>query len=170
MLLARQLELPARDIELIRIGTPLHDIGKIGIGDDILQKPGRLTPEEFEVMKTHTIKGAAIISTIPDLHAVLPIVRNHHERWDGSGYPDRLAGDQIPLLARIVAVADAFDAMTSNRPYREGMPPEAGFAEVEKQSGQQFDPQFAAAFLEIRGRIVEEMHSGRNAVLEVNAL
>jgi putative nucleotidyltransferase with HDIG domain len=158
MLLARQLELPARDIELIRIGTPLHDIGKIGIGDDILQKPGRLTPEEFEVMKTHTIKGAAIISTIPDLHAVLPIVRNHHERWDGSGYPDRLAGDQIPLLARIVAVADAFDAMTSNRPYhvdKRGRPPEEAFEEVRRQAGRQFDPQCAAAFLAIQAKIVQ---------------
>jgi putative nucleotidyltransferase with HDIG domain len=170
LLLAKKLDVSARDITLVRVGAPLHDIGKIGIDDAILRKPGRLTAEEFDIMKTHTTKGATILATEPDLAPVIPIVRSHHERWDGKGYPDGLAGEANHPLARIVAVADAFDAMTSNRPYREGMPPEAGFAEVEKQSGQQFDPQFATAFLEIRGRIVEEMHSGRTTVLEVNAL
>jgi putative nucleotidyltransferase with HDIG domain len=170
LLLAKKLEVPARDITLVRVGTPLHDIGKIGIDDAILRKPGRLTPEEFDIMKTHTTKGATMLATEPDLAPVIPIVRSHHERWDGKGYPDGLAAEAIHPLARIVAVADAFDAMTSNRPYREGMPAEAAFGEVEKQAGQQFDPRFAAAFLEIRGRIVEEMQSGRNAVLEVNAL
>src|SRR5438445_13879835 len=112
------------------------------------------------MMKHHTTKGEAIISTIPDLIAVRPIVRSHHERWDGTGYPDKLAGDNIPLLARIVAVADAFDAMTSNRPYhadKKGKPPEVAFAEVQKQAGHQFDPVCATAFLDIQEQVMESM-------------
>lgn len=163
-LLAEKLQVSDKDLELIRVGTPLHDIGKIGIDDAILRKPGKLTPEEFEIMKSHTTKGATILATVPDLSAVIPIVRSHHERWDGNGYPDKLAGEAIPPLARIVAVADAFDAMTSDRPYRKGMAVEVGFGEVEKQAGKQFDPAAAAAFLEIRGRIIEEMAARRLTV------
>ncbi len=160
--LAQQLEIPSTEVEHIRIGTPLHDIGKIGIDDAILRKPGRLTPEEFAIMQTHTIKGEAIIRTIPDLHPIAAIVRSHHERWDGNGYPDGLRGEEIPLMARIVAVADAFDAMTSNRPYhpdRKGRPPEVAFAEVESQSGKQFDPRCVEAFLEMREVVLEMMSS-----------
>jgi putative nucleotidyltransferase with HDIG domain len=158
LLLAEQLQLPAADVELIRIGTPLHDIGKIGIDDAILRKPDRLTPEEFEVMKTHTVKGAEIVATVPDLHAIIPIVRSHPERWDGNGYPDGLRGEETPPLARIVAVADAFDAMTSDRPYRKGMAA-AAFAEVEKMSGWQFDPECARAFLAMRDRVLQELRT-----------
>src|SRR5207344_1054248 len=121
------------------------------------RKPGRLTPAEFEEMKKHTTKGAKILEQVPDLASVIPIVRSHHERWDGMGYPDGLKGDQIPRLARIVAVADAFDAMTSDRPYRAGINPECAFDELVKQSGKQFDPECVAAFLAIRARILEEM-------------
>jgi putative nucleotidyltransferase with HDIG domain len=158
-MLGQQLDLSPEDLHLIRIGTPLHDIGKIGIDDEILRKTTKLTDEEFEVMKTHTTKGAKILEQVGDLMQVVPIVRSHHERWDGRGYPDKLAGEDIPRLARIVAVADAFDAMTSDRPYRKGMPPDMAFAEVEKQAGKQFDPECAAAFLRIRQRIVAEMQS-----------
>jgi len=157
LLLAEQLGLPEKDVELIRIGGPLHDIGKIGIDDAVLRKPDRLTAAEFEHMKSHTTKGAEIVATIPDLHCVLPIVRSHHERWDGKGYPDGLAGENISHLARVVALADAFDAMTSDRPYRKGMSPIVAFAEIEKQMGQQFDPTFAAGFLAIKSQIVQEM-------------
>ncbi|MCI0461604.1 MAG: HD domain-containing protein [Gemmataceae bacterium] len=159
LLLAQQLDLSAEEVNLIRIGTPLHDIGKIGIDDSILRKPGRLTPAEFEVMKTHTTKGAKILEQVPDLHNIIPIVRNHHERWDGLGYPDGLATERIPLLARIVAVADAFDAMTSDRPYRQGLAPDVAFAEMDKQKGRQFDPRIVEAFLAIRQRIVQEMQA-----------
>ncbi len=160
LMLGRQLGLPDRDLNLLEIGAPLHDLGKIGIDDTILRKPGRLTAEEFEVVKTHTTKGAAIVGVIPDLHPVLPIVRNHHERWDGGGYPDHLAGEQIPLLARAVAVAEAFDAITSAAPYhpdRKGRPPEEAFAELERASGRQLDPRCVAAFLAIRGPILEAL-------------
>jgi putative nucleotidyltransferase with HDIG domain len=163
IMLAQRLEMPAADIELIRIGTPLHDIGKIGIDDAILKKPDKLTPEEFEIMKTHTVKGADIIATVSDLRPIIPIVRSHHERWDGNGYPDGLGGEAISPLARVVALADAFDAMTSDRPYRKGLPPETAFAEIARQSGRQFDPTFAGVFLEIKGSILQEMQSNSRA-------
>lgn len=166
LLLAQHMQLSAEDLELLRVGTPLHDVGKIGIDDAILKKPDRLTPDEFEIMKQHTVKGAEILETVPELHAIIPIARSHHERWDGRGYPDGLKGDQTPLLARIVAVADAFDAMTSDRPYRIGMQPEVAFAEMEKNSGRQFDPQLAQGFLAIRERIMQEMRTlGGTAIL-----
>jgi len=158
-LLAQHLQVSARDLHLIRTGTPLHDIGKIGIDDAILRKPGKLTPGEFEIMKTHAVKGAKILETVPDLAEVIPIVRSHHERWDGHGYPDGTAEDKTDRLARIVAVADAFDAMTSDRPYRKGMTAEVAFAEVERMRGKQFDPEIADAFLSIQQRIVQEMQS-----------
>lgn len=149
-MLAHQLNVSSTDLRWIRLGTPLHDIGKIGIDDAILKKPGPLTPAEFKIMQSHTVKGATILGSIPELGPVIPIVRSHHERWDGKGYPDGLSGEAIPLLARVVAVADTFDAMTSDRPYRKGMAPDVAFAEIEKQSGKQFDPACAKAFLAIR--------------------
>jgi putative nucleotidyltransferase with HDIG domain len=157
LLLARQLNLSDDEQELLRIGTPLHDIGKIGIDDAILRNPNRLTPQEFAVMKTHTTKGAAILERIPDLVPAIPIVLYHHEQWNGRGYPEGLRGEAIPRLARIVSVADAFDAMTSDRPYRKGMSIDAAFTEVAHQSGKQFDPQCCEAFLAIRDAVVEEM-------------
>jgi putative nucleotidyltransferase with HDIG domain len=161
LLLAERLNLPIADMDLVRTGTPLHDIGKVGIPDAILCKPDKLTPEEFEIMKTHTTLGAEFIAKVPDLRPVLPIVRSHHERWDGRGYPDALATENIPHLARVVALADAFDAMTSDRPYRKGMPVDVAFGEIEKGKGRQFDPAFAAAFLAIREDIIRTMsHRG----------
>lgn len=159
-MLAEKLELPDDQVDLIRTGTPLHDIGKIGIPDAILRKPGRLTPQEFAIMQTHTTLGAEYLSGTPGLAPIIPIVRSHHERWDGTGYPDRLEGEEIHQLARIVAVADTFDAMTSNRPYHEGRrgkSPEVAFAEVARQSGRQFDPRVASAFLDIRDQVMRMM-------------
>jgi len=156
MLLGGQLRLSTADLEMIRFGAPLHDIGKIGIEDAILRKPGPLTPEEFEVMKTHTTGGVKIIELISDPRRALPIVRSHHERWDGHGYPDGLGGEEIPLLARIVAVAEAFDAMVFDTPYRRAISAENAFAEIERQKGKQFDPEVVAAFLQVRGKVVEE--------------
>jgi HD-GYP domain-containing protein (c-di-GMP phosphodiesterase class II) len=101
-------------------------------------------------MKSHALKGAVILNTLPGLESVVPIVRNHHERWDGLGYPDRLAGDKIPYLARLVAVADSFDAMTSDRPYRAGMPIDQALNQIESGAGSQFDPRCARAFVRLR--------------------
>ena len=159
-LLGEKLGLPDDQMELIKIGTPLHDIGKVGISDDILRAPRRLTPHEVAVMQTHTTLGAEYLAGVVELHPIIPIVRSHHENWDGTGYPDKLAGEDIPLLARIVAVADAFDAMTSHRPYhpgRRGRPASAALEEVEQQAGKQFDPQCAAGFLAIQDQILRTM-------------
>jgi len=164
-LLAEHLDLSQAKKDLIKIGCPLHDIGKIGISDEILNAPRKLTPAEYETMKSHTTKGAKILEQVPDLPPeVIEIVRSHHERWDGRGYPDCLEGTAIPELARVVAVADAFDAMTSDRPYRAGMDADTAFAEVEKQKGRQFDPEVATAILEIRQRIVQEMHAATKTI------
>jgi putative nucleotidyltransferase with HDIG domain len=157
-LLGQQLDVPPEDLHWLRIGAPLHDIGKMGIDDSILRKRGRLTPAEFEIMKTHTTKGARIVEQIGCLAPVLSIVRSHHERWDGTGYPDGLAGQDIPRVARIVAVANAFDAMTSDTPYRPGMWSEHAFDEIKRMSGSQFDPEIASAFLEIRKRVVRQKY------------
>jgi HD-GYP domain-containing protein (c-di-GMP phosphodiesterase class II) len=153
LLIGEAMQLSTRELYLLRIGAPLHDIGKIGIDDAILRKPGRLTPAESAIMKTHVVMGTRIIEQVVELRDILPIVRSHHERWDGGGYPDRLAGEQIHVLARIVAVADAFDAMTADRPYRRGMPVEVAFSEIERHAGKHFCPTVTAAFLGIRPAI-----------------
>ncbi|HEX4591862.1 MAG TPA: HD domain-containing phosphohydrolase, partial [Gemmataceae bacterium] len=123
------------DLKLLEIGTPLHDIGKLHVREELLKATRKLTTEEFEEMKQHTLLGEKIISGIDDLHLVRPIVRNHHERWDGRGYPDGLKDDQIPLPARIVAVVDAFDAMTTDRAYRNALPVEVAFEELKCMAG-----------------------------------
>jgi putative two-component system response regulator len=156
-LLARELGLEEREIELIEQASPLHDVGKIGISDNILLKPGKLTYEEFEVMKTHTRIGASILSGGRSelVRLAYDIALSHHERWDGSGYPNGLSGNDIPVAARIVAVVDVFDALTHERPYKKAWAVEDALGEIEKQSGEHFDPAIASAFLELslRGSI-----------------
>ena len=153
LLLAEELKLSSNEKYQIQIGTPLHDIGKIGIDDAILRKPGKLTNGEFEHMKTHTIKGATMLDSMLHLTPMIPIVRHHHERWDGSGYPDHLSHEKIPQIARIVAVADAFDAMTSDRPYRPAMPSNHAFLELVSKAGTHFDPNCVYAFMRLRTKI-----------------
>ena len=147
--LARAHGLPPGEVTVIRRAAPLHDVGKIGIPDSILLKPGRLTPEEFEFMKTHTTIGAKILSggRFPLLRVAEGIALTHHERWDGGGYPQGLRGESIPLPGRIVAVADAFDAMTRARPYKAAWPVAQAVAELERCAGKQFDPKIVEAFL-----------------------
>jgi diguanylate cyclase (GGDEF)-like protein len=147
--LAEHLNFPADEVELIYVTGTLHDVGKIGVPDAILKKPGRLEADEQHVMQTHPVLGEVIVKKAPQLAATVPGVRHHHERYDGQGYPDRLAGEAIPKIARILAVADTFDAMTSDRPYRKGLPWAIALAEIEKGSGTQFDPEFAAAFVKV---------------------
>jgi putative nucleotidyltransferase with HDIG domain len=140
-IIARALGLPARQVERIRIAALLHDIGKIDeVFAPILQKEGRLTPEEWEIMKTHPIKGAELVSTLSDLRDVVAPIRSHHEHWDGRGYPDQLAGDAIPLAARIITFADTIDALTTDRPYRRALGQDDVRAEFERCRGTQFDP------------------------------
>ncbi|HEY7875562.1 MAG TPA: HD-GYP domain-containing protein, partial [Actinomycetota bacterium] len=134
------MKIPAQQRRAVRLGSILHDVGKIGISDSILQKPGPLTDLEWEVMRSHPVVGERMLKGIEFLHDALPVIRHHHERWDGKGYPDGLAGEQIPLGARIVAVCDSFDAMTTNRPYRAAMTAEAACEEILTCAGTQFDP------------------------------
>ncbi|MFO0864441.1 MAG: HD domain-containing protein [Gemmataceae bacterium] len=137
----------------IQIGAPLHDVGKIGVDDAVLRKPGRLNPQEFLHIQQHTVKGAEMLEQMFSLAPFIPIVRHHHERWDGTGYPDRIARDRIAMTARIVAVADAFDAMTSHRPYRPAMPAQLAFLELLSKAGTHFDPRCVQAFVKIRDRV-----------------
>jgi putative two-component system response regulator len=137
-------------------GFLLHDVGKIGIPDSILQKPGPLTPEERRLMQTHTVLGEQMLGGVAFLQGQgLRVVRSHHERWDGDGYPDRLGGEEIPLAARVFAVADTLDAMTSNRPYRKRGTWESAHEEILAQSGRQFDPTVVEAFREREGALRE---------------
>ncbi|MFM7149864.1 MAG: HD domain-containing phosphohydrolase [Gemmataceae bacterium] len=163
--LASELKLPPEFTRLIEIGCPLHDIGKIGIPDQILNKTGGLTSEEFAIMKRHTTMGAEILNGIPDLSGILPIVRNHHERWDGKGYPDGLAGEAISPLARLVTLADSFDAMTSDRPYRTHLSVDEAMNEIRLKAGQQFDPVYAEAFLRIRLNLESIMKTSKSSFL-----
>lgn len=153
LLLAERLGMSANDRLLLRVGVPLHDIGKIGVDDAILRKAAPLDGKEFQRMQSHPVRGADILGSIPGLAPILPIVRSHHERWDGQGYPDGLAGEHIPLLARVVAVADAFDAMTSDRPYRKGFSFEFAARTIVGEAGKQFDPEVVDAFTKRKAEI-----------------
>jgi putative nucleotidyltransferase with HDIG domain len=146
--MARQLGQDDRMVGLIRAGAPLHDLGKIAIPDTILLKPGRLEPEEYEVVKTHAVLGARVLAEgESDLLGVAEqIARSHHERWDGDGYPDGLAGEAIPLSARLVGIADVFDVLVHERPYKEAWTVEDAAREIRSGAGTQFDPEVVVAF------------------------
>jgi hypothetical protein len=147
--LAVAMKVPSQQRRGVRLGAILHDVGKIGISDSILHKPGPLTESEWRVMRTHPIVGERMLKKIEFLTDALPVIRHHHERWDGTGYPDRLRGEAIPLGARIVAVCDAFDAMTTDRPYRKAMPAELACEEIVACAGTQFDPRCAKLLAEV---------------------
>lgn len=166
-LIAKGLGLPVDDQELLLEAAPMHDIGKVGIADNILLKPGRLDPDEFEIMKHHAIYGYELLkgSSSRVLQVGAEIARGHHEKYDGSGYPGGIRGTDIPLFSRIVAVADVFDALTSERPYKKAWTLEAAVDFLVNGSGSHFDPQCVQAFLdawddviEIRDRYQEETH------------
>jgi putative nucleotidyltransferase with HDIG domain len=150
--IAEEMNLSEETMRVIRVGALLHDVGKIGVPDEILRKPGRLTDEEFVVMQRHPVLGAMLVGAVPGMEAILDVVRSHHERWDGKGYPDNLAGEDIPLLGRITAVADAVSAMTTTRPYRKEMDWKVAMDQVKAGSGTQFDPAAASAFLRAAAR------------------
>lgn len=144
--LAEELGLSPEERFSIHIAAHLHDIGKIGIPETMLDKIGPLCPDEWEIMKTHAAKGGDILKQVKSLLPLASAVRHHHERFDGSGYPDGLAGEDIPYCARIIGLVDAYDAMTSPRPYRPGIAHHAALAEIHGGSGQQFDPDLVSAF------------------------
>ncbi len=149
-LIAEKLRLPAEEVQNLLYASPMHDIGKIGIPDSILMKPGKLTEEEFETIKTHPTIGEKILadSKAAVLKVAGQIALSHHEKWNGRGYPQGLAGDNIPLAARIVGLVDVFDALTSKRPYKDPFPVEVALDIIEKDRGQHFDPDVVDVFLE----------------------
>lgn len=163
--IAGRLGLGAEEIEVLREAAPLHDVGKLAISDTILLKPGKLTVEETEIMKTHAELGARVLSgsSSPVLQMAAVIARSHHERWDGAGYPAGLAGEAIPLVGRVVAVADVFDALTHDRTYKSAWPVEQAIAEIRRGAGSQFDPRVVGAFLAMHQ---DAVHAGRDRLAD----
>jgi response regulator RpfG family c-di-GMP phosphodiesterase len=153
VIIAKEMGMQDSAIENVRLAGLIHDIGKIGVKEAVLNKPGVLTPEEFEHVKTHSIIGERILKPVVEEQDILDMVRMHHERFDGKGYPDGLSGEQIPLGARIMALADAYDAMTSDRPYRKSLGLAAAVKEIKKGAGTQFAPEVVEAFLRIEGLV-----------------
>lgn len=149
VLIGKQIGLSNNDMKTLQIGGLFHDIGKIGVPDTILQKESKLTDDEYSEIKNHPSIGAHILSTATIFKDIIPIVKHHHERFDGRGYPGQLKGEEIPYLARIAAIADSFDAMTSKRTYRDALPIETVIAEFERCKGTQFDPELTDVFLDI---------------------
>jgi response regulator RpfG family c-di-GMP phosphodiesterase len=149
VMIAKHLNLPLHEVEQVKYAGLLHDIGKIGVSEFILNKPGKLTPQEFQEIKRHPELGAKIIADVPFLKSLVPLVLHHHEFFGGGGYPGGIAGDAIPFGARILAVSDAFEAMTSDRPYRKSMPQDVAFNILETQRGLQFDPVIVDAFFAV---------------------
>ena len=149
VIIGEKLGLSEKDIKTLKIGGLFHDIGKIGIPDSILLKESKLTDDEYSQIKNHPSIGAHILSSVSYFKDMIPIVKHHHERYDGFGYPSKLKGEEIPYLARIAAVADSFDAMTSKRSYRNSLPLDVVIDEIERCKGTQFDPQIAEVFLDI---------------------
>ena len=147
--LAAKLGLPKEDIQTVKVAGLLHDIGKIGIQDSILKKQGKLTDEEYSIIKTHVEKSVEMIRVLPHMDYVIPAVLSHHERYDGKGYPNGIRGNEIPILGRILTVCDSFDAMVSRRAYKEAMSIEYATGELERGKGTQFDPDVAQAFIEL---------------------
>ncbi|MDZ7653074.1 MAG: HD domain-containing protein [Burkholderiaceae bacterium] len=157
-ILGREVGLEDDVCFLVDLAARLHDIGKLIVPDAILLKPGKLTPGEREIMETHTVAGWEILgqTNIPQMHIAQEIARHHHERWDGTGYPDRLATTSIPIAARVSALADVFDALTHKRPYKEAWPVADALAEIKRLRGRQFDPELTDIFLDLVPRLQRE--------------
>lgn len=147
--IARRLGWDEDRIRGLELGAALHDVGKVNLKPGVLEKPGRLDSAEVAAVRAHPVEGAWLIAGIRSLQAALPYVLFHHERWDGDGYPTRRAGTEIPVEGRVLAVADAYDAMTSDRPYRPALTREAAVDEVRRCAGTQFDPEVVAAFVAV---------------------
>ena len=147
--LGRRLGLKSQNLNNLALLASLHDIGKTFIPEKILKKPGKLSREEWKIMENHTIKGAEIAAATEEFAGVTEEIKAHHECWDGTGYPEGLAGEEIPYLSRIIAIVDAFDVMTSERPYKKAMSRERALKEIENCAGSQFDPEIAEVFLEM---------------------
>lgn len=158
--IATRMGLHKKQVRLIHNASLLHDIGKLGISETILAKPSKLTPDEYEIIKSHPKLGTTILENSPHLRPLIPAVRHHHEYYNGEGYPDQLAGNQIAIEARIVSVADAIEAMSSNRPYRKARSTQQIIGELEKHAGTQFDPLVAEIAINLLAGTEEQMTTG----------
>jgi HD-GYP domain-containing protein (c-di-GMP phosphodiesterase class II) len=154
LMIAEQLRLPEDVRHTVAVAALPHDLGKIGVPDSILRKPGKLTDEEFAAIKQHPMMGSIIVAAVPGLAGTLDAVRHHHERWDGKGYPDGLLGEETPVMARLMAMADAYSAMTTDRPHRKGMPHTKAMQILEEGAGTQWDPICVLAFCEAHAQKV----------------
>ncbi len=159
LMIADRLGLSTKDKHHLYLAAMLHDIGKIGIPDELLNRPGKLSPEEMERVQSHVQMGASMIETLGEMHPIVPLIRHHHECYDGSGYPDGLKGEQIPLICRIIAVADMYDAMTSDRPYRKRRTHRIAVDEIISTSGTKIDPRVAEVFLAVLKDIIPTENS-----------
>lgn len=168
--MGRLMGLPKNDLEALRAGAVLHDIGKLAVPEYILCKPGRLTPDEFEKMAIHPRIGAEILGRVHFPYPIADVVRSHHEKFDGTGYPDKLAGDDIPLAARILSVVDSFDALTSERPYRRPLSPDEALAQIKEESGSSFDPRVVECLVANVERIEAMLASSRRSAKEIGTL
>ncbi len=155
-MIAKAAGLPGNDVHNVELAAMFHDLGKIGVADCVLLKPERLDSDEGRQIREHPVKSAGIVHLIDAFHEVVGGVLHHHERFDGRGYPNRLSGEKIPLYSRVILVADTFDAMTSSRPYRRALPIEEAYAEIQRFSGTQFDPEFARIFLQEHQRLFQK--------------
>jgi putative nucleotidyltransferase with HDIG domain len=148
--IGRELGLSDKELEFLRIGCLLHDVGKIGVSESIVRSPKSLSVSEYNIIKQHPVKGTEIVRPVSFLKDHLYIIRHHHERYDGRGYPDGLAGENIPLSAQITGIADTYDAITSTRPYRKGLPRPEAVKRIQEEAGKQFSPELIAAFLRVQ--------------------
>ncbi|MFU8794701.1 MAG: HD-GYP domain-containing protein [Dethiobacteria bacterium] len=160
--LAREMRIPEDKVEMLQYIALIHDVGKVSIPEDILKKDRLLSDDEFGIMRTHCEAGAEVLQSIKFFAPASEVIRHHHERWDGLGYPDHIKGEEIPISARILAVADAFDAMTSDRPYRKALSPELALKELEEGAGTQFDPKVVEAFTRIYPLLDFKIHDEPN--------
>jgi putative nucleotidyltransferase with HDIG domain len=154
LMIADKLGLSTKEKHELYLAAMLHDIGKIGVPDDLLNRPGQLSKEEMERVQNHVVVGASMIEMLGEMHPIVPLIRHHHECYDGSGYPDGLKGEEIPLISRIIAVADMYDAMTSDRPYRKRRTHQFAVDEILSVSGIKIDPRVAEAFLTVLKEVV----------------
>lgn len=158
--IARELSVPGDELEIIEMGSFLHDLGKVGVRDDVLKKPGKLTEDEYTHMQSHPEIGMRMLEGSPYFQDIIPIVRHHHERWDGSGYPGGLKESEIPLGSRIIAICDTFDTMVSERPYKKALTVETALGTLRNLAGKLFDPALVEIFIERRiyERVPQDLH------------
>jgi putative nucleotidyltransferase with HDIG domain len=165
LLVAQKLDLSTKEKHQLYLASMLHDIGKIGVPDDLLNRQGKLSDEEMERVRSHVQLGASMIEMLGEMHPIVPLIRHHHEAWDGSGYPDGLRGEEIPLISRIISVADMYDAMTSDRPYRSRRSQREAIDEIKRTTGTRLDPRVAEAFLSVLKDIAPEQSKSAAAPL-----